>query len=177
VPQGGVEHDTVQPTPMLAESLLTVAINGCVPLACTVADAGETATSIGGALGEVAHPELLMARATQIKICNTSIRLCDVMAQVSFRRQFFLRARPGELVAWGRQSWTATAAMICSNNSGERAHSFAQTGLPPGQRTARAISNESSNKAPSPRGASTEGTLARQDSTQKPQKQAIPQIC
>ena len=92
MPQGGVEHDTVQLTPALLESLLTVAINGCVPLACTVVDAGETATRIGGALGELAQPKLLMARATQIKICNTNIRLCDVMAQVSFRRQLFLQA-------------------------------------------------------------------------------------
>jgi hypothetical protein len=75
-----------------------VAINACVLFACTVADAGETATSIGGTLGEVAHPKLLIARATQIKICNTNVRLCEVMAQVSFHRLSVCERDPGYLL-------------------------------------------------------------------------------
>ena len=48
-PQDGAEHETVQLTPLFAESLVTVAVNCCVFLACTVADVGETVTVIGGA--------------------------------------------------------------------------------------------------------------------------------
>ena len=46
VPQG--EHDTVQVTPLFAESLVTVAVNCVVVPAATVAEPGATETVIVG---------------------------------------------------------------------------------------------------------------------------------
>ena len=72
-PQGGVEHDTVHVTPMFAESLVTVAINCCVPPACTVAEGGDTVTLTGGGVWvlEEPHPNSLTARTTQKQICRS----------------------------------------------------------------------------------------------------------
>ena len=46
VPHGAGEHDTVQVTPLLAGSLVTVAVNGAVVPAITVADWGATETAV-----------------------------------------------------------------------------------------------------------------------------------
>src|ERR1700752_2220536 len=47
-PHGVPEHDTVQATPLLAPSLVTVAGNCAVEPACTVAVLGVTDTVMGG---------------------------------------------------------------------------------------------------------------------------------
>ena len=48
LPHGEVLHVTVQVTPLLAESFVTVAVNWAVPPACTLAELGETETEITG---------------------------------------------------------------------------------------------------------------------------------
>ena len=48
MPHGDAEHDTVQVTPSLAESLVTVAVNCAVVPAGTVAEFGATETVIVG---------------------------------------------------------------------------------------------------------------------------------
>jgi hypothetical protein len=62
-PQDGAEHETVQVTPLFAESFATVAVNCCVPLACTVAEVGETVTVSGGLVAEMPlHPDNVRRR-------------------------------------------------------------------------------------------------------------------
>jgi len=46
VPHWTAEQDTVQETPLLLASLLTVAVSFAVELVCTVAVAGDSATEI-----------------------------------------------------------------------------------------------------------------------------------
>ena len=48
MPHGAAEHDTVQMTPLLVGSLVTVAVNCAVALASTVAVLGVTETTIAG---------------------------------------------------------------------------------------------------------------------------------
>ena len=59
LPHDAAEQDTVQFTPLLAESLATVGVNACVPLAIMVAVVGETVTEMagGGGGGAVALDE------------------------------------------------------------------------------------------------------------------------
>jgi len=79
-PQGGVGHDSVQVTPLFAESLDTVALICCVPLACIVADAGETATLMGGggAEGLLPQPTMPIVKAATKKICGNDTRWKDM---------------------------------------------------------------------------------------------------
>jgi hypothetical protein len=51
VPHWAAEQDTVQETPLLLASLLTVAVSLAVKLVCTVAVAGDNATEICGGNG------------------------------------------------------------------------------------------------------------------------------
>ena len=48
MPHGAEEHDTVQVTPLLAGSLVTVAVNGAVAPANRVADSGMIETVVPG---------------------------------------------------------------------------------------------------------------------------------
>lgn len=48
LPQGGIEQDTVQATPLLLESPATVAVNCAVPFPGRVGEAGDTTTSTEG---------------------------------------------------------------------------------------------------------------------------------
>ena len=52
MPHDAAEQETVQFTPLLAESLVTVGVNACVPLAIMVAVVGETVTEMAGGGGE-----------------------------------------------------------------------------------------------------------------------------
>lgn len=67
VPHGAGEHDTLQVTPLLLGSLVTVAENCVFAPACTVAEGGETATLIPGTvmLAEAVAP--LFAAAVAIR--------------------------------------------------------------------------------------------------------------
>lgn len=79
-PQGGVEHDTVHVTPLFAESLETVALICCVPLACIVADAGETATLMGGGGVEwlLPQPTMPKVKTATTKTCGNDTRWKDM---------------------------------------------------------------------------------------------------
>jgi hypothetical protein len=57
VPHGAGEHDTVHVTPLFAGSLVTVAVNFAVALACTVAVLGETETAIAAGTVMVAEAD------------------------------------------------------------------------------------------------------------------------
>lgn len=71
-PQGADGHDTLQVT---AEPLEVLAVNGCVELADTVAESGETLTMTGGD----DPPQLMFAIAstTRNSTCRTGIWICD----------------------------------------------------------------------------------------------------
>lgn len=58
MPHGGVRHDTDHLTPLLVESLLTLAVKFAVAPACTVAVVWESDTLMGGGGGleEPPHP-------------------------------------------------------------------------------------------------------------------------
>ena len=51
LPQAADEHETVQLTPALLESLVNIAVSFSVDPACTVAVFGETVTEIAGGGG------------------------------------------------------------------------------------------------------------------------------
>ena len=55
MPHGAGEHDTVHVTPLFAGSLVTVAVNLAVALACTAAVLGETETAIAAGTVMVAE--------------------------------------------------------------------------------------------------------------------------
>jgi len=57
VPHGAAEQVTLQVTPAYFGSLVTVAENCAVAFACTVADAGETATAMGGGKADDDPPQ------------------------------------------------------------------------------------------------------------------------
>lgn len=65
---------SVQVTPLFCESLVTVAVKGCVPLGdCTLEAFGETETVIaGGAVTVIAAPEDFVPSATEVAVSVTS---------------------------------------------------------------------------------------------------------
>ena len=81
VPQGAVEHDTVQVTPLFEESLATVAVKLTVCPSSTLCDVvGETLTEIGGVADWLlAQPKLLAARNIVLKIASSEIRFFDLI--------------------------------------------------------------------------------------------------
>ncbi len=74
VPQGGEEHVRLQITPLSLGSLLTVAVNACVPFGPTVAVVGATETEIpaGGlsVMVMVAEPDFVVS-ATEVAVSVT----------------------------------------------------------------------------------------------------------
>lgn len=80
VPHGGTGHDTVQVTPLFAESLVTVAENCVVAPACTVAVACDIDTLIaggaggGGGLAELPPQPKLVAAMTAARRITISDR-------------------------------------------------------------------------------------------------------
>lgn len=65
---------SVQVTPLFCESLVTVAVKGCVPLgACTLAEVGPTETAIaGGAVTVIAAEEDFVPSVTEVAVNVTS---------------------------------------------------------------------------------------------------------
>jgi len=84
VPHCAAEQDTLQVTPLFAESLATVAVNCPVAPASTVAVVAETETLMdGGGPEEAPHPELATATTTAISIGVSGIRFFEVIANLS----------------------------------------------------------------------------------------------
>ena len=81
-PQGAVEHDTVQLTPLLAESLVTLAVNCAVAPTSTVAVALGSETMMGtggGPVGELPQPKFMAASTTATGTALTYKRLLFVI--------------------------------------------------------------------------------------------------
>jgi hypothetical protein len=75
LPQGGVEHETVQFTPASAGSFVTVAVNSAVVPTSTVADPLESDTPIGGGAAVFPQPELRIDRNAATNVVITDARL------------------------------------------------------------------------------------------------------
>lgn len=73
LPHGGAEHDTVQLTPLLAESLVTVAVNCAVAPTSTVAEVLESETLIGGGGGADAPPPQPKLMAAKTPVSSVAI--------------------------------------------------------------------------------------------------------
>jgi len=93
--------ERVQVTPLLSESLVTVAVNACVPAACTVAEVGETETVIRE---PPAQPEVPAARRATKNIPANDSHVLSVMACLSFA---FSAACGPLLIPWDRQVFAA----------------------------------------------------------------------
>jgi hypothetical protein len=79
-PHAWPEHDSVQVTPLFAESLTTVAVNCAAAPAFTVAVVGERETLMGG--GGVAvppHPQFVHATSKRSSVPTTDPRFFDFM--------------------------------------------------------------------------------------------------
>ena len=70
MPHGVGEHDTDHVTPWFAESLVTVAVNFAVALACTMAVLGETETAIAARTVMVAEADAEVL-ATEVAVMVT----------------------------------------------------------------------------------------------------------
>jgi hypothetical protein len=70
VPHGVGEHDTDHVTPLFAGSLVTVAVNFAVALACTVAVLGETETAIAAGIVMVFEADAKVL-ATEVAVMVT----------------------------------------------------------------------------------------------------------
>lgn len=92
VPHGAAGHDTVQLTPLFAESLKTLTVNCAVAPTCTVAVPGETETLITGitvvevvrvAVVPPPQPEILhVTRADNI--AASEMRFFEIIASLTF---------------------------------------------------------------------------------------------
>jgi hypothetical protein len=71
VPHGDAEHDTVQVTPLFAESLVTVAVNCAVVPGDTVAELGETETVIAGTVTVMVAEADFDVSATEVAVIVT----------------------------------------------------------------------------------------------------------
>jgi hypothetical protein len=88
VPHADAEQATAQVTPLFAASLATVAVICCVPLACTVAEAGETDTVMGGGGGVLTELPPPQAKVPRPRTANTTHsrmgqRFLEVMADLA----------------------------------------------------------------------------------------------
>jgi hypothetical protein len=79
VPQALPVQETLQLTPFPDESPLTVADTGLLCAACTVAAAGLTITTMGGAEEPPLHPKLPIVSSTLSRRGHQGMRLSDFL--------------------------------------------------------------------------------------------------
>jgi len=139
-PQADCEHDTVQVTPLLAESLATVAVKFAVWPGSTLCGAdGETLTEIGGGGGgggaiAVPQPELLTAITSAISIAMIDAKFFDFMTASS-------RPHPVLSQQNGERSFLARLLALTSHYNLEVVNHAQILSLPPGCIEQRASSH------------------------------------